>query len=210
MKQQIGSGSILLRYGKQLLLCCLLGSGIFANAQETRAVYGFIQGKGEGFRTAGGGHGAFFINGSDIGTILLKTCDLDTNGAVTSIELDTVASASFQLWDTNSDSSLNEAELSTALKALFPKPMKGEIHAVRVINGVPTEVAPEDLPTPDKQICKRTLAGADANQDGLISSSELSAFLDQRFSVWDQDANGSLSAEELNTAFFELSRPDEP
>ncbi len=144
------------------------------------------------------------INGSSIGTILLKTCDLNQDGTASLAELKEVAAAYFKLWDANSDGSVSGNELSTALKELFPAPPTG---GVRVVNGVAVEVAPGDLPTPDKQVTKHILAGADSNKDGLLSLQELNDYLDKSFSQWDQDGNGSLHAQELNVAFGELARP---
>jgi Ca2+-binding EF-hand superfamily protein len=211
MRKQFQFSLTLLQYGKRLLVGCLIGGSIVASAQETRVVTAvFDRRVDHGISTGGGAGGAFFVNGGDIGTILLKTCDLNADGMVTSAELKEVASASFKLWDTNADSNLTQLELSTALKEFFPVPPQGGVHAVRVINGVAVEVPPGDLPTPDGQLAKHTFAGADSNTDGLISSQELSEFLDKRFSQWDRDGNGSLNTEELNGAFFELSRPDQP
>jgi Ca2+-binding EF-hand superfamily protein len=186
------------------LLLCLLGSVAAVNAQQFQSI---------SIATAGGGSGqagGFFVNGTDIGTTLLKTCDLNQDGKVTLSELKQVADACFKLWDTNSDGYLSPDELSTALTALFPAPPPGARHAVRVINGVAMEVSPEDLPTPDKQITKHLFAQADANKDGWLSLQELNDFLDKSFSQWDQDGNGSLDAQELAAAFGQLAMPDLP
>jgi hypothetical protein len=77
-----------------------------------------------------------------------------------------------------------------------------------VINGVATEVSPDELPTPDGQLTKHILAGADSSKDGLLSLQELSNFMDKSFGQWDQDGNGSLNAQELNAAFGQLAKPD--
>ena len=156
-----------------------------------------------------GGQFGVVINGSDIGTILLKACDLDQDGKVTLAELKVVASACFNMWDTNSDGSLSQSELSTALKALFPAP-PGGIQAMRVVNGVAVQVPPDEIPTPDKQLTKHIIALADSNKDGALSLQELNDFLDKSFGQWDQNSDGALDAQELAAAFGQLARPDPP
>jgi hypothetical protein len=52
------------------------------------------------------------------------------------------------------------------------------------------------------------LAAADSNKDGLLSLPELNGWLNQSFSRWDLEANGSLNAQELNVAFSQLAAPD--
>jgi len=65
------------------------------------------------------------------------------------------------------------------------------------------------LPTADAVLVKHIFAAADANKDELLSLQEINDFLDKSFVSWDQDGGGSLNAEELNTAFGQLSLPDE-
>ena len=66
----------------------------------------------------------------------------------------------------------------------------------------------EELPTPDSQLAKHIFAGADANQDGLLSLQEVSEFLDKNFSQWDQNSSGSLDEHEFAMAFGQLAIPD--
>jgi len=162
------------------------------------------------FKTGpGAGVGAFFINGSDIGTVLLKTCDLDGDGKVTAGEFKSVAAASFKLWDTNSDGTVSSNELSAGLKDLFPALPGAGARAIRVINGVPVETAPAEILTPDVVIARRLFTGADANKDGNLSLQEVNDFLDKSFAQWDQNGSGSLDVQELGIAFGELSLPDD-
>jgi EF hand len=195
MKRQFQLNSTIIRRGIRIFLGCFLANGLALQAQLT---------------TSGGPGGEFglVINGSDMGTILLKACDLDQNGNVMLYELKQVALAYFRVWDTNADSSVSGNEISTALMALFPAPSGGGVPAMAVVNGVAVDVAPSDLQTPDRQLAKHILAAADSNKDGLLSFQELNAWLDQSFSQWDLDANGLLNAQELNIAFSQLAAPD--
>jgi hypothetical protein len=195
MKRQFQLNSTIPGRGIHLFLCCLVANGLALQAQLT---------------TSGGPGGEFglVINGSDMGTILLKACDLDQNGNVMPAELNAVAVAYFKLWDTNADGGVSGSEFSTALMELFPAPPGGGVPGMGVVNGVAVEVAPGDLPTPDRQLAKHILAAADSNKDGLLSLPELNDWLDQSFSQWDLDGNGSLNAQELDVAFSQLAAPD--
>jgi Ca2+-binding EF-hand superfamily protein len=205
--------STILRYGVSLFTCCLLANGLALRGQQRGTIISGAPPSGGAhltFRTGGSGtEFGLVINGSDIGTILLKTCDLDRDGKVTPAELNKVAAASFEIWDTNADGSVSGSELSTGLKELFPAPPAGGTRGVRVINGVAVEISPDQLPTPDAQVAKHMLAGGDSNKDGALTFQEVSAFLlGKCFSQWDQDANGSLDAQELDVAFGQLAKPD--
>jgi hypothetical protein len=195
MKKQFQLNSTILGRGIHLFLCCLLANGLALQAQLT---------------TSGGSGGEFglVINGSDMGTILLSACDLDQNGNVMPAELNAVAVAYFKLWDTNADGGVSGSEFSTALMELFPAPPGGGVPATAVVNGVAVEIAPGDLPTPDRQLAEHILAAADSNKDGLLSLPELNDWLNQSFSQWDLEGNGSLNAQELNVAFSQLAAPD--
>jgi hypothetical protein len=195
MKRQFQLNSTILGCGIHLFVCCLLVNGLTLQAQLT---------------TSGGPGGEFglVINGSDMGTILLNACDLDQNGNVMPAELNAVAVAYFKLWDTNADGGVSGSEFSTALMELFPAPPGGGVPGMGVVNGVAVEGAPSDLPTPDRQLAKHILAAADSNKDGLLSVPELNDWLNQSFSQWDLEGNGSLNAQELNVAFSQLAGPD--
>lgn len=211
MKNQLSS---ILRYGASALAVCLLATSPALQAQETRAIppgapppgnaiFTIRTGEGEG-----GGFG-LVINGSDAGTIILKACDRDGDGKMVPGEFKEVIATCFAVWDANTNGSLSAGELGKGLKALFPSPPPGGMRGARVINGVAVEVSPDELPTPDAQVAKHILAGADSNQDGALTLPEITKFLlGKCFSQWDQDGNGSLDAQELNAALGQLAVPD--
>lgn len=215
MKRQFRFSSIILQYGTRLFIGCLLGSGVMLSVQKSQCAIttpGGDNGPGNTIMVTGSGGGSgqagfssINVNGSDIGSVILKTCDLNHDGTVSLAELKEVAAGCFKLWDTNNDGYLNQNELSAAFKQFFPAPVGG---GFRVVNGVASQVSPDEMPTPDKQLAKHIMAGADSNKDGLISLQELNDFLDKSFSQWDQDGNGSLNAQELSMAFAQLARPD--
>lgn len=202
--------SAILQYGVRILTCCLLATGIASPAQNAIWISTSTPPPADGtnvtFR-AGGGIG-LSINGSDIGTILLKTFDVDHDGTATLSELKQVASACFKIWDTNSIGSLTEAQLSGEFKQFFPD--IGTARAVCVVNGVPTQVPPDQMPTPYGQLARHIFAAADSNKDGQLSLEEINDYLDKSFSQWDQDGNGSLDAAEFAAMFGQLARPDLP
>lgn len=209
MKRKFQFSSVILLYGIRIFIGCLLANGLALRAQDTAFIPPGTPPPGGANHTFGtGGEFSFFI-GPDMGTILLKTCDLDQNGKVTLAELKEVAAACFKLWDTNTDGSVSGNELTIALKGLFPAP-PGGTRGMRVVNGVEVEVAPGDLPTPDRQLSKHIMALADANKEGLLNLQELNDWLDKSFSQWDQNGDGSLDAQEFDVAFRELVRPDLP
>lgn len=210
MKRQFSS--TILRYGASLFTCCLLANGLASHAQEPVRVRVGVPPSGSPnptIRTGERGGRVGLAIDFEIGTILLKTCDLDQDGRATLEELKAVAAACFKLWDTNADGTVSRSELSTGLKELFPAPPAGGARGVRVINGVAVEISPRELPTPDAQVAKHILAGADSNKDGALTFQEVSAFLlGKCFSQWDQDGNSSLDAQELNVAFGQLAKPE--
>jgi hypothetical protein len=106
------------------------------------------------------------------------------------------------------------------LKQLFPAPPPDGARE-HFIHRLHLEGSPDDLPppkvhvfhhilmTPDGQVAKRLLSGADSDKDGSLTFEEVSAFLfDKSFGQWDKDGNASLDAQELNAAFAQLARPD--
>jgi len=214
MKKQFLFSSKIRQFGTCAFVACLLANVALSRAQETITLSAGAGVAAGGtnfmFKTGpGAGVGAFFINGSEIGTVLLKTCDLDEDGKVTPAEFKKVAAASFKLWDTNNDSNVSSNELSAGLKDLFPAPLGAGARAIRVINGVAVETSPGEIPTPDVMVARRLLSGADANKDGNLSLQEVNDFLDKSFAQWDRNGNGSLDAQELGMAFGELSFPDD-
>jgi Ca2+-binding EF-hand superfamily protein len=134
---------------------------------------------------------------SDIGAALLKACDLNHDGNVTVAELKEVASACFKLWDTNNAGALDQTALLNGIKDLLPMPQPPAGFT-----------PPPDEFTPPGQLAKHILPAADSNKDGVITLQELNDFLDQNFSQWDQDNNGSLNAQEFGLTFAQLAAPD--
>ena len=203
--------STMLQRATYLFVCGLLADGAVLRAQNTFFISNGgppTNGSGVMVTARAGGVGVgMSINGSDIGTILLKACDLDQDGKVTAAELKTVAATYFKQWDANSDGSLSADELSAGLKNLFPPPPSGA-QAMAIVNGVAVQVPVDQMPTPDKQTSKHIMALADANQDGQLSLQELNDWLDKSFSQWDQNGDGSLDTSELSAAFGQLARPD--
>jgi Ca2+-binding EF-hand superfamily protein len=206
MRKLFQFSSALLRCGIHLFIGSLLAGAVALKAQETAKVER-VSG-GVSFSTGGHGEGGLFINGAEIGSLLLKMSDLDQDGKATLIELKAVATACFKLWDTNADGTISQGELAAAAREFFPAPPPGAMRGIRVINGVEVEVPPGELPTPDGQLCKHLLAGADSNKDGLLSLQEINDFLEKSFGGWDQDGNGSLDTKELGMAFGQLTIPD--
>lgn len=211
MKESLSS--IILRRGARLFAGALLANAVPLCAQNVV----FISNGGPppngtnftvmaGAGLSGGGI-ALSINGSDIGTILLKAFDVDQDGKVTLAELKGAAATYFKQWDTDGNGSLSADELSTGLKALFPAPPPNA-RAMAMVNCVAVQVPVDQMPTPGKQITGHIMALADTNQDGQLSLQELNDWLDKSFSQWDLNGDGALDASELNAAFGELARPD--
>jgi Ca2+-binding EF-hand superfamily protein len=143
MKNQFQFISTILQCGIRMSICGLLVNGLFLHAQEFHTV---INGVPPGapadatnhiFRTGGPIEAGLVINGFDLGSGLLKACDVDQDGKATLGEVKHVASVCFRLWDTNSDSYLGQAELGAALKELFPAPPVGGGFGIRALSGVP-------------------------------------------------------------------------
>ena len=57
-------------------------------------------------------------------------------------------------------------------------------------------------------LAKRLMTAIDVNKDGWMTFKEAVAFVGQRFSQWDADANGSMNASEFTIAFAQLMAPD--
>ena len=225
MKKQFKPGLLIIHAcAARVLACCLMAGAVILNTQKSHgeittpengnAVFFTNSGSAAGGYIVASGNGSsgvvsagISINGKDIGSILQDTFDLNHDGKVTLAELEEVADASFKLWDTNNDGYLSQGELSTALSQFFPAPVGGGMMA---FNGVAVQVPPDQMPTPGKQITKHIFAAADTNKDSLLSLQELNDFLSKSFTQWDQDGDGSLSAQELSAAFGQLAMPDLP
>jgi hypothetical protein len=238
MKKQFQFISTVVQGGIRMSICGLLANAMFSHAQQFILVTNGVPpgvpayGTNHIFQTSGRVEAGLVINGFDLGSILLKASDVDQDGKAALGEVKYVASACFKLWDTNADSYLSKAELSAALKELFPVPPAGGGFGIRTFSGAPASgstdrpvtvaaqgsltvrgataapVSSEELPTPDSQLAKHIFAGADSNKDGLLTLQEVSDFLDKNFSQWDQNSNGSLDEHEFAAAFGQLALPD--
>jgi len=208
MKKQFPFDSMIRWFGTCAFASCLLANGVSRAQETTFAIAVAGPGTNAEFRTGSGAGVSFFINGSSIGTILLKTCDLDQDGKVTPAEFKNVAAASFKLWDTNGDNYVSQTELSAAFKEFFPAPPPGAVRGMRMVNGATSEVSFDDLPTPDVVVSKHLLAAVDTNKDGLLSLQEFNDFIDRNFGQWDKNGDGSLDAEEFSAAFGQMALPD--
>jgi len=140
-------------------------------------------------------HGVMILfGGQDVGSSLLKACDVNQDGVATAIEMKAGLLNWFQQADADRNGALNEVELATALNVLFPPPPQ------------PPPGAP---PLPDDQalpnlLAKTLMTAVDANHDGWITFQEASAFVDQNFSKWDADKNGGLNSSEFAAAFAQF------
>jgi hypothetical protein len=207
----------IIRRGSPLSLCCLAGTSLVVNAQQSPSVVQFgVVASTDGsavviqyaqqlgmtnsvmglFAPSGGGQG-FFVSLEEIGHALVTACNTNGNGEVTRAELKTAALTWFNYWDTDTNGALSPAELLTGLQQLLPEPQPPP--------GL--QPPPEGL-TPAGHLAKKIFTLADTDNDGSLTFAEVSEFLDGNFARWDLDGNGSLNAQECALAFDELFRPD--
>ena len=130
------------------------------------------------------------LNGLDVGSSLLKACDINQDGAATVTEVKFALLNWFQQADADKSGALSEVELATALNLLFP--------LLQPPPGAPP--LPEDHAL-HNLLAKKLMAAVDVNNDGWITLAEAIAFVDQNFSKWDTNGNGSLDASEFAAAF---------
>jgi Ca2+-binding EF-hand superfamily protein len=138
-------------------------------------------------------HVMMVLHGQDIGSSLLRACDTNQDGAASTAEVDGALLNWFQHADTDSNGSLSETELATALKSLFPTPQPPP--------GVPPP--PEEMAL-HNPFAKKLMITVDANKDGWMTFQEALTLVTQNFAKWDANSNGSLDASELAAAFAEL------
>lgn len=137
-------------------------------------------------------HVMMVLHGQDIGSLLLRACDTNQDGAASTAEVDAALLNWFQHADTDSNGSLSETELATALKSLFPAPQP------------PPGVPPPEEMALYNPFAKKLMITVDANKDGWMTFQEALAFVTQNFAKWDANSNGSLDASELAAAFAQL------
>ena len=189
-----------------LLVAALAVLSQTASAQQnggTFVVTGGEFGFGVGQVTAGpgrpgGGGFAVAVGGKAFDSLLMKACDTNQDGAVTSVELKGAIVTWFQSADTDTNGALSQIELATALKEVFPVPQP-----------------PPGFPAPPEEfglhnlLARKLMAAVDVNQDGWMTLKEATGYADQSFPGWDADASGWLDASECAAAFGQLMRPDE-
>jgi Ca2+-binding EF-hand superfamily protein len=153
---------------------------------------------GDGVIAGVPGHGVMILfGGQDVGSSLLKACDVNQDGVATATEVKAALLNWFQQADADRNSVLSEVELATALKVLIPPPP-------RPLPGAPS--LPDDQALPNL-LAKTLMTAVDANHDGWITFQEASAFVDQNFSKWDADKNGGLNSSEFTAAFAQVMPP---
>jgi hypothetical protein len=133
------------------------------------------------------------LNGQNVGSSLLKACDINQDRVATLTEVKFALLNWFQHADTDKNGALSEIELATALELLFspPEPPLGA-------PPLPEDHALHNL------LAKKLMAAVDSNNDGWIILAEAIAFVDQNFSKWDANNSGWLDASEFAAAFAEL------
>jgi Ca2+-binding EF-hand superfamily protein len=190
MKKQCSS---VMSWRTMYLLMGFMALGHAVNAQESLGIT--TRGAAGGGVIAGvPGHGVMIVfNGQDVGSSLLKACDVNQDGAATATEVKAALLNWFQQADADRNGALSEVELATALKLLFPPPQRPP--------GAPP--LPQDQALPNL-LAKKLMTAVDANTDKWITFHEAIAFVDRNFSKWDADKNGWLDRSEFAAAFAQL------
>jgi Ca2+-binding EF-hand superfamily protein len=189
---RIQSSSTVSRWMICSLAGCLITLGQTTNAQD----YGNTTTRSTGTGTGAGvpARGVFMIfNGQDIGSSLLKACDTNQDGMASASELNTALLSWFQQTDADGNGTVNETELATALKSLFPAPQPPP--------GAPPP--PEEMAL-HNLLAKNFMLTVDNNKDGSITFQEALGFVSQTFARWDANSDGSLDASELAAAFAQF------
>jgi Ca2+-binding EF-hand superfamily protein len=190
MKKQCSSA---MSWRAMYLLMGFMAFNHAANAQESPGITTWGA-AGSGAIAGVPAYGVMIVlNGQDVGSSLLKTCDVNQDGAATATEVKAALLNWFQQTDTEANGALSEVELATALKALWPLPPQPP--------GAPP--LPEDQALPNL-LAKKLMTAVDANTDTWITFQEAMAFVDQNFSKWDADKNGWLDSSEFAAAFAQF------
>jgi EF hand domain-containing protein len=175
------------------LLMGFMAFGQAANAQESPGITTWGA-AGSGAITGVPAYGVMILlNGQDVGSSLLKACDINQDGVATVTEAKFAVLNWFQQADTDNNGALSDVELATTLKLLFqpPEPPLGA-------SPLPEDHALHNL------LAKKLMAAVDSNNDGWIILAEAMAFVDQNFSKWDANNSGWLDASEFAAGFAEL------
>src|SRR5262249_2887010 len=100
------------------LFASFMAFGHAANAQESPGITTWGAARG-----GAPAHGVMIVlNGQDVGSSLLKACDINEDGVTTLTEVKAALLNWFQQADADKNGALSEVELATALKLLFPPP----------------------------------------------------------------------------------------
>lgn len=128
----------------------------------------------------------------EIGASLLKTCDTNQDGIAAPSEVKIAMLNWFQHADTDTNGTLSQVELATALKQIFhEQPPPG-------FRPPPEELAMHNV------FAGKLMTAVDTNKDGWMTSKKAIVFLDKSFPRWDSDKGGSLLAAEFESAFAQL------
>ena len=164
-----------------------------ANAQESPRITTWGAARG-GVPAGVPAHGVMIVlNGQDVGSSLLKACDINQDGVATITEVKFALLNWFQQADADKSGALSEVELATALNLLFPPP-EPPLGA----RPLPEDHALHNL------LAKKLMAAVDANSDGWITLAEAMAFVDENFSKWDANSRGWLDASEFAAVFAQV------
>ena len=173
------------------LLMGFMAFGQAANAQESPGITTWSA-VGTGAIAGVPAYGVMIVlNGQDVGSSLLKACDINQDGVATLTEVKFALLNWFQQADADKNGALSEVELATALKLLWPPPPPGA-------PPLPEDHALHNL------VAKKLMAAVDLNNDGWITLTEAMAFVDQNFSKWDANSSGWLDASEFAAAFAQF------
>ena len=188
MKKQCSSA---MSWRAVYLLMGFMAFGQAANAQESPGITTWSA-VGTGAIAGVPAYGVMIVlNGQDVGSSLLKACDINQDGVATLTEVKFALLNWFQQADADKNGALSEVELATALKLLWPPPPPGA-------PPLPEDHALHNL------VAKKLMAAVDLNNDGWITLTEAMAFVDQNFSKWDANSSGWLDASEFAAAFAQF------
>ena len=191
MKKQCSSA---MSWRAVYLLMGFMAFGQAANAQESPRITTWGAAGTTGAIAGVPAYGVMIaLNGQDVGSSLLKACDINQDGVATPTEVKFALLNWFQQADTDNNGALSEVELATTLKLLFQPP--------EAPLGAPPLQEDHAL---HNLLAKKLMTAVDSNNDAWIILAEAIAFVDQNFSKWDANSSGWLDASEFAVAFAEL------